>query len=308
MTELEFRPIALEDRQHVETILREAGSMSCQHSFPNLWCLKEKYKTQLCIREQVLYIRQSRRRGDGGAAYFAPLGRQAGCGSIRAVERCAEKEGGGFYLFGITDDLRGWVEPCLSGRYHLEADRDWYEYLYEADCLRSLSGSGLAHRRRDVCAFWRQYSGRAETESIGRGNLEEVMDFQRRWQRENLHRNQAPGQLEGEHRSILNGLEYFEELGLRGVVIRIDGRIAGYGYGADLGGSTFDIIVQKADYGYRGCNQALLRELAACRPEAEYINYEEDIGLAGLRRAKLSYKPERLLPKYCAVPSGGIYE
>ncbi len=308
MTKLQFRNISLEDKEPVEEILKAVGSQSCQHSFPNLWCLKEKYGTELCIRENVLYIRQTLRRLDGRTAYFSPVGEGAGCEAVSAVEQCAKQDGRGFFLFGITEERREQFGPCLTDHYRMVADRDWYEYIYSADRLRSLSGSGLSHRRRDVCAFWRQYGCRAETEPVGRKNLAEVVDFQCRWQQENIGRNQAPGLLAGEHRSILNGLEHFEELGLCGVLIRMDGTIAGYGYGADLGRDTFDIIAQKADYGFRNLNQALFRELAACRPEAEYINYEEDIGLAGLRQAKLSYKPERLLRKYNAVPVGGVYE
>lgn len=308
MTELAFRDISLEDRGAVEEILREVDSSSCQHSFPNLWCLREKYGTQLCIRDGILYIRQTRRREFGRIAYFAPLGAKAGYDSIKAVERCAKEDDTPFYLFGITEASKGFVKLCLDAGYHVEADRDWCEYLYGAERLRRLSGSGLSHRRRDVCAFWRQYEGRACVEAVGRNNLEEVMEFQHRWQQEHVLRNREPEQLEGEHRSILNGLEHFEELGLRGVAIRIDGAIAGYGYGAFLGRNIFDIIAQKADYRYRNGNQALFRELAVCAPEAESINYEEDIGLAGLRHAKLSYKPEHLLPKFSAVPAGGVYE
>lgn len=308
MIELQFRKISLRDREPVEAILKEADSMSCQHSFPNLWCLREKYGTELCIREHVLYIRQTLRQKDGHTAYFLPIGRQAGCESINAIEQCAGKDCRKFFLFGITEDYREQIVPCLSGRYQMEADRDWYEYIYSADRLRRLSGSGLSHRRRDVSAFWRQYGIRTRTEQIDRKNLEEVAEFQHRWQRENLERNQEPYQLAEEHRSILNGLEHFEKLGLCGAAIRIDGHIAGYGYGADLGRETFDIIAQKADYQYRNLNQALFRELAACRPDARYINYEEDIGLVGLRQAKLSYKPEHLLQKFCAVPVGGVYE
>ena len=79
----------------------------------------------------------------------------------------------------------------------------------------------------------------------------------------------------------------------------MDGKLVAFTYGCPINSDTFDVCVEKADVDYEGAfsiiNQEFVRHLP---PQYIHINREEDLGEEGLRRAKLSYKPEFLLEKY----------
>lgn len=299
-----FRPLTLKDRVIVEDLLWEVNSPSCQMSFPNLWCLREKYGTEFCIQDEIIYIRQSKRGRNTEMAYFPPVGRRAGTDAVKNLFAFAAKEPQIPFMISIPEEYLEWIRPALPSGYRLEQDRDWYEYLYMTHRLSTLNGSDLAHKRRDVRVFWRRYGQVTKVERISRENLNEVVEFQKRWQEKHLGKNEDMNQLEAEHNAILRGLSSFEELGYDGILFRIDGHTAAYSYGNRLGADTFDVIAQKADYHFANLNQALFHALASiCGRSFQYINYEEDIGLSGLRQAKLSYKPDILLAKFRAYPS-----
>lgn len=304
MGKLKFKPIALENREEIEVLLKQWGSVSCQYSFPGLWCLREKYGTEFCVEKQTLYLRQKLRKTEEFTTYFPPVCQRMEPVFIERILEHAKDQGEIPCFFGITEERLHQVKSALPDNYILTEDRDWAEYLYRVQALLSLEGSSLSEKRRDVRAFWRRFGSQVSVEPIHSGNVCEALRFQNHWQEDHAERNGDKIQLLGEHLSILSGLAHYEELGLSGILIKIYGRVAAYSYGTWLEKSTYDVIAQKADHTYKNITPVLFTELVRhCCPNADYVNYEEDIGLAGLRRAKLSYRPELLLKKYRALPA-----
>ena len=72
-------------------------------------------------------------------------------------------------------------------------------------------------------------------------------------------------------------------------------------YGAPINHETWDTCVEKADTGIEGSYAMINYEYANHIDEQYiYVNREEDLGLEGLRKAKLSYQPVILLEKCIA--------
>jgi hypothetical protein len=62
------------------------------------------------------------------------------------------------------------------------------------------------------------------------------------------------------------------------------------------------VHIEKARRDYDGAFTMINKLFAATIPEQyTYVNREEDLGIEGLRQAKLSYKPEIILPKIAAI-------
>jgi len=84
--------------------------------------------------------------------------------------------------------------------------------------------------------------------------------------------------------------------------ILIDDKIEALSIGGRLGRNMITVHVEKANTNFRGLYQAINNEF--CRHvafAAKFINREEDMGIPNLRKAKLSYKPVKLLEKHIAV-------
>ena len=142
---------------------------------------------------------------------------------------------------------------------------------------------------------------RASAEVIRPGDYGEILSFARDWVRENASTHDAEA-LEREERMIGKQMAHFEALRLSGVVLRIDGVIKGFSYGTKLSDEFYDTIAEKADRNIPHIYKVLRAEATKqCCMDCRYVNYEEDLGIPGLRYIKTAYRPEFLLNKYIAA-------
>jgi hypothetical protein len=167
--------------------------------------------------------------------------------------------------------------------------------------MSTFSGGKLAKRRKEVHQFWRIYGERAAVTKITKADFPEILKFQKKWMTQNCetHDRQA---LEREERTIKKQLEFYDELGLSGVVMRIDNEVCGYGYGCRLGKDYYDALIEKGDrqiaHSYKVLRQESVKQ---CAMDCTYVNLEEDVGIIGLRNLKQAYQPTFLINKFVAT-------
>lgn len=172
----------------------------------------------------------------------------------------------------------------------VSVNRELFDYIYDADSLISLTGKKLHQKRTHYNNFITRYNW--SYTAITPDNLELLNRAY-----EELWRYEADeGQdFIDEHDAIAQLIGNFEALGLRAGVITVDGSIAAYSIGERFTCCHALIHTEKADKNYEGAFAAINREFAAREfSDCRFINREEDMGIEGLRRAKLSYQPEML--------------
>lgn len=103
-----------------------------------------------------------------------------------------------------------------------------------------------------------------------------------------------------ETQALGEALLNFEPLGLRGLTLHVDGRLAACSIVDHLGPGTAVVLFERALRSMKGLSQVINHETARLLESEgyEFINREEDLGDPGLRKAKLSYHPIRLEPSY----------
>lgn len=302
---LSFEPISLERKDELLPYYHRYGGLSCQHSFVSSFCMRGKYGDEICLRDGFLYTHRSLTDSGKERVYLFPLGdltREDAAG--RAVENVladAHEHGCTARFETITEPAAQLLEKLFPGRFDIVENRDYAEYLYTHDKLALLPGHEMASKRHDISTFEREFAGRYEVRVIEtQEEIEEIRPFQQWWKDAKMAR-ETDVQLEREDESIRLGLDHFFELGLSGILLYIDGKLAGYAYGAPLSDTCYDVMIEKGDRSAADVYKILNRDLVRiCCGGMEFINREEDVGVEGLRKAKLSYKPDRLLSKFIA--------
>ena len=298
---LAFHEITLDDKQTVDGYFRRYGENSCQHSFVSLYCMERKYGDRICEQDGYLYVLRSKRGGAQERTYLFPMGERSGL--EHAVERLrqdARAHGALVRFETLTRAAAETLERLFPGEFEIESCRDYAEYLYTREKLAELPGPAMASKRHDISTFFRDYGDRSRIEKIRPEHIEPIRAFQKIWL-ECKERGREDVQLECENDAIQRGLDHFEALGLTGIAVFIDDALAGYAYGVALSGDCYDVLIEKGDRHYPDIYRVLNRDIVRlCCGDFALINREEDVGAPGLRKAKLSYKPDLMLEKFIA--------
>ena len=105
-----------------------------------------------------------------------------------------------------------------------------------------------------------------------------------------------------EKNAIENALSYYKDLGLRGALIKVEGKVIAFSMGDKRNDEMAVIHFEKADTDYVGAYTVINRDFVKnCWSDVKYINREDDMGIEGLRKSKLSYYPDILLEVYTAI-------
>ena len=292
---LNFKAVALEDRAVLEPVLRAQPYRICDHCFACLYIWENTYPAQFCFDEDILYIMYS--YPDGSTAYQLPYCPDEQLpGAIEKIRRHAAGCGKALCLVTLNDEQKNKLDLMLPGAFVYDRQPDYADYIYNAQDLITLRGKKFHAKRNFINRFTQQYEGRFLFEPVGPANAGEVLAFNARWDEE----NQANG-IADEADAIRRAVLDLERIGMFGTALRLDGEIAAFALGTRLCGDTvLEQIEKSADLpgGYQMINQAFAQQFAA---DCLYINREEDLGIEGLRKAKLSYNPAYINMRYRAL-------
>jgi predicted GNAT family N-acyltransferase len=178
---------------------------------------------------------------------------------------------------------------------------DYRDYIYSVDDLAQLSGRKYQPKRNHINRFESKYQ--YTFAPLTALDFEECLSLECRWQRQKMEPSQSAVEVRNrvehecppseEHIAISRAFEAYDELGLVGGVLRVDGQVVAFTYGSPLSDSLFCTHIEKADADYEGAFQMINRCFAQMLQQMGFqqVNREEDMGIAGLRRAKQSYYP-----------------
>lgn len=295
---LTFKAVELEDRQQIEALILPRGLMNCDLSFANMYCWRATYRSEWALVEGFLVIRF---RIDGGErlGYMQPIGEGDFGRIIPLLREDAHRLGEPLRLVGVTEE--GWQQLAAhdGDRFATETDRAMSDYIYRAEELSRLVGKHY-QPKRNHCNRFRTLYPEVRYEPLCREHFAACMELEREWCRQREGCRDAA--LSSERAALECALTNFEALGLRGGCLMDGERMVAFCYGSAVSEACFVIHAEKADTRYEGAFAAINRAFAEEISHAfQWINREEDLGIEGLRKAKLSYCPARLLDKYTAV-------
>ncbi|MDY5576745.1 MAG: phosphatidylglycerol lysyltransferase domain-containing protein [Lachnospiraceae bacterium] len=184
-------------------------------------------------------------------------------------------------------------------QYLVEEDRRYFDYVYDADALRNLSGKKYHKKKNHINAFHKEYDGRYECRVMTAKDSSMISEYLDRWHamrdiEDDYHRDDY------ELRGIKELITHADDINMDMFGVLIDGQLEAFTLGTYLKREeTAYIHVEKANPDIRGLYPFVNQQfLIKCFPTAKRVNREDDMGLEGLRKAKMSYNPIYMAKKY----------
>lgn len=300
---LNFTPLTPECKSAYDVYLKNCGERGCEYNFANLF-LWGRQKATLHEGNLAFFCQFNRR-----SVYLFPLGENLKP-TLDAIIADSRKRGIPCRLTSLTEDNQTLLEQWYPGQFYFHTDRDSYDYIYAIDALADLSGKKL-QKKRNHCNRFRLLHPNYTVAPITEENTPQVLAMLDKWYAQKKQIDPT-ADFYLEQSAITKALSHREALGMEGLVLLDKGRILAMTLGSALSADTFDVQFEKAAAGYDGAyaviNQEFARYLREKYPRLQWLNREDDLGLEGLRKAKLSYCPDRLLEKRWACLKEAGYD
>lgn len=221
-----------------------------------------------------------------------------GNGDKEAVAKAAYrymKEQSGKVRFLLMSEAEAKACHALfKGKLSVCSDPNNADYVYESESLITLSGKKLHQKRNHLNAFMENYDFCYER--LDASHKDECMDLFSNW----LHVVKN-GKASFSEAATVRLLNHIEELPITMGGIRVDGKLIAFSAGEPLTEDMALIHMEYADTAIRGAFNAINQQFVLNEwKDYTFINREEDMGIAGLRRAKRAYRPVRMVEKYIA--------
>ena len=298
---LTFECPQFEDRAWVQPLLEVEASLGCEYNFANIYLWSRAYPQKIARFGDRLLVRI---QGKLGLCWLYPAGSGPLAPAVDALAGDAAAHGVPLVLVCVTQEQKAALEEACPGRFAFEEDRDGFDYIYDIDRLADLPGKKLHAKRNHIHRFDEQFPDWM-LEEITPANVPECVELERQWA---AIRQEEAGEdvntISEETVAVIEALYHMDKLGLEGVLIRADGSPLAFSLGSFITPECFDVNFEKSFGDIQGAYAAINREMArsirARHPEVKWFDREDDLGLEGLRRAKLSYYPDILLEKFTA--------
>lgn len=289
---MDFHYPTLSDKSAVQKIFDSVNTECCEYCFGNVFMWSDVYKNKISLNNEIFVSKISE-----NSVYCYPIG----CGDKKAVIEEIISHDRNALFYGLTEKDREELCALFPDKFIFSEDRDAFEYIYKTEDLAFLKGKKYHGKKNHASYFEKNFDWHFE--EITPTNIERCRIMNDQWER--LNEQKEPTEIEREHEAISKTFNNFFDLGLFGGILFVENEAVAFTFGERLNSNTFCTHVEKAYANFRGAYQMINRELAkALSGKYEFINREEDTGSEGLRSAKLSYHPVKLLTKYNAVFKG----
>jgi hypothetical protein len=180
--------------------------------------------------------------------------------------------------------------------YKIEKVRNLFDYLYESEKLIKLSGRKLQSKRNHISQFERNYTYSVLPMSKV-AIREECYEMASTTWFEN--KDLITDEMRDELKALRSAFDHWDELNLIGIVVCVDHNLTAFTVGEIIDEEMAIIHFEKGDTSYHGI-YSVINQLFCSQylSDVKYINRQEDAGVPGLRKAKLSYRPDMLVEKY----------
>ena len=297
---LSFKKIDITDKDIITDFTYPCTYFNCDYAFANMYSWSFLYESEYAVHDNFLFLRfYIEEKGRRHLAYMFPIGNGDLRHAINVIENDSEAMGHPLLILGVIPESKSKLNDILPDSFTYILERNYFDYIYLREELIELKGKKFQSKRNHINRFKKIYEYKYVP--ITSDIIPECMKLEYIWREANMN-NHDKEAISHEYDSMVFAMKRFDQLGLMGGAITVDDKIIAFTYGSPINNNAFGVHVEKADTNYDGIFSVINQEFASrIHEQYTYINREEDLGLPGLRKSKLSYNPVILLEKNAAV-------
>ena len=291
-----FTKLGLAHKEQYNSILFDLPTRGCEYSFANkcLWGIQQAAYVHDCF---VFFSHFY-----GKSVYPYPIGKGDKKAAIEAIIQDSQERGIPCRITSMTNSDREELEAMFPGTFHIQSDRDSFDYVYDINDLADLRGRKFQKKRNHVNRFRAEHPD-YQVLPLNSCNLALPRLMVDDWYRIRMKEN-PEGNYLLENIAMARAFQNFAPLNMEGIALLEGDQVLAVTMGSRMGADTFDIHFEKAredvDGAYAAVNCEFARYLRLKYPEIQFLDREDDMGLEGLRKAKLSYNPHHMIEKHFA--------
>ena len=290
---IEFNRLKLSQKKEYDEILFSCPPRGCEYSFANktLWGQQKAAFLHGCMAFFSHF--------DGRSVYPYPIGNGDKRAVLEAIMQDAKDRGIPCRLTGMTTADRDELENLFPDLFLLRTDRSFFDYVYDVNDLADLKGRKFQKKRNHYNRFCKDHPDYT-VHPITPCNMAQAQHMVNEWFRIRM-KEDPEGDYLLENIALARAFQAYEALGMEGILLMDGDEVLAVTMGSRLNNETFDIHFEKArgdvEGAYNAVNCEFARYLRLKYPEVKFLNREDDMGLEGLRKAKLSYNPHHMQEK-----------
>ncbi len=293
---MEFADININDKEIFDKYLKIYNPQESELTFTNLFMWRHFYNIKFAVVNDLMCILSMPANSEPFA--FFPVGDAVKNDiepAIEQIKKFFENNGWKPLMKRVPEEKLKYIERIITDKENIFFNMDDSDYVYRSSDLISLRGKKYDGKRNHINNFKKLYD--YEYEIIDETLLGECERIMEKWCAE--HSCADHKEFYCEKLANIELLNNYSRLGVKGAIIKVDGVYEAFTTGEMLNSNTAVIHIEKANSAINGLYTYINREFAEREwSRAEFINREQDLGVLGLRRSKLSYNPVKMVKKY----------
>ncbi|MCX7923635.1 MAG: phosphatidylglycerol lysyltransferase domain-containing protein [Clostridia bacterium] len=298
---LDFAEINIGDKALFDRYLKCHNPQVSELTFTNLFMWRNYYRCRYIIINDFLCVIAV---PEGKEPFsFMPLGvmdNERLEDTVHKLKEYFTKKGWQLRFSRIAEGVLGYFRTLTNSEDDIALDRDNSDYIYLTGDMTNLSGKKYDGKRNHINNFKKLYE--FEYVPMNDNHIEDCRSIMEGWCSERSCEDHKA--LYCEKLANYEALDNFLQLSYKGALIKVNGRFEAFTIGEMLNSDTAVIHIEKANSKIKGLYTFINQQFCSNEWEqagALYINREQDLGIEGLRKAKMSYHPVKLVDKYSVV-------
>lgn len=298
MDNINFQKLTCKDKNVFDEFYGSRYCESAQYTFTNLYMWREMLNLHWAAEDGVLYVIAYWK---GKIAAWQPIGAQDKMqDAITKMIKFFSEQGQKVWFIGLEKSFADELEKYPHAKFNITSDRDNFDYVYLAQDLINLSGRKFHGKKNHLNAFRKEYPD-AKYLPITEEIIPQCREELNIWYETHKRANPDDPFIGYEQAAIHEIFDHFDGFKLKGGAILLNDKVMAFTFGERLNSDTAVIHVEKADPTVRGIYVAINQGFVEHEwSDMIYINREEDMGIKGLRQAKESYRPIKMIEKFNA--------